>query len=222
MGCGKPALDLSKIDFNQPASKYLENLSFSGAKVQHGHWELFRKAGTADDVELKLSDNGEVSTVYDLIEASDKKKVNFFNYSPIEGMGVEIVEYKNKIAFYSMYLDETKTSEALLKLKEKLGKPIHMVLDTIGKSSPFLPAIIKTFPSDDVKSFKDEFGDDKLSYPVHYIWKKENTLYQFTLLVGKTLITSKIVAIDINAFKDKIIFGYHRPSQDPILGKYLN
>lgn len=222
MGCGKPALDLSAIDFNQPASKYLENLNFSGVKIQHGHWELFAKAGTVDDVDLKLSDKGEISKVYDLIEESDKKKVNFFNYPSIDGMGVEIVEYKNKIAFYSMYLNETKTSEALLKLKEKLGKPIGLVLDTTGKSSPFLPAIVKTFPEDDVKNFKDEFGDDYVSYPVHYIWKKDNTLYQFTLLVGKDTITSKIVAIDINAFKDKIIFGYHRPEQDPILGKYLN
>ena len=222
MGCSNSPLDLSTIDFNQPAAKHLENLSFSKVNVQHGHWELYKKAGTADDVELKLADKGEVSVVYNLIDASDKHKVNFLGYSSIEMIGVEIVEYKNKIAFYSMYLDKTKTPEILLKLKEKLGKPSGLVLDTIRKSSELLFTITKTFPKSDVKSFIDEYGDECFSYPVHYIWKKDNVLYQFTLLVGTELFTSKIVAININAFKDRIIFGYHMPDKDPVLGSYLN
>lgn len=222
IGCNKVTLDLSTVEFSQPASKYLKGLNLSKGEEQYGHWELFKKDTPEDEPELKLVGRAEVSKVYRLTERSNKDQLLFLGYPSIEIMGIDIVEYKNRLVFYSMYPEGTKTTEILSKLKEKLGRPSGVVLDTLGKTNILLPPILKTLPKDDIKYFTDEYGDHQVSFPEHYIWKRNGMLYQFTLLKGTKLITSKIVVIDINAFKDRIIFGYHMPDKDPILRNYLN
>ena len=222
IGCNKMNLDLSTVEFSQPASKYLKGLNISKGEQQYGHWELVKKNMAEHDPELKLVGSAEVSTIYRLTDQSDKDQLSFLGYPSIGMMGIDIVEYKNRLVFYSMYPEGTQTSEILSKLKEKLGKPSGVVLDTLGKINILLPPILKTLPKDDIKYFTDEYGDQQVSFPEHYIWKRNGMLYQFTLLKGTDILTSKIVAIDIKAFKDRIIFGYHMPDKDPILGSYLN
>ncbi|WP_131726221.1 hypothetical protein [Chryseobacterium sp. Leaf405] len=219
IGCNKTTLDLGKIDFSQPASVYLKG---SKGELQYGHWELAKNDAAQDDPKLKLVGRSEISTVYRITNSSEKNQFSFLGYPSIEMMGIEMVEYKNKLVFYSMYPEGKKTPEILLKLKEKLGKPSGVVLDTLGKTNILLPPILKTLPKNDIKYFTDEYGDQQVSFPEHYIWKRNGMLYQFTLLKGTKIVTNKIVAIDINAFKDRIIFGYHMPDKDPILGNYLN
>jgi len=222
MGCSTSSLDLSTIDFSQPASNYLIDLSSCKGEIQYGHWEVFKKDSAEDDLELKLVGKKEVSKVYRITKPSDKNQFSFFGYPSTGMMGIDIVEYQNKIAFYSMYPEGNKTAEILLKLKEKLGKPSGVVLDTLAKASVLLPPILKTLPKEDIKYFTDEYDDQQVSFPEHYIWKKDGVIYQFTILQGSQVISSKIVAIDIKAFKDRIIFGYHMPDKDPILAKFLN
>lgn len=221
IGCNKSTLDLSTIDFSQPASEYLKDISPSKGEIQYGHWELVKNNSAEDDLELKPVGKEEVSKVYHITDPSDKSQFSFFGYPSIGMMGIEIVEYQNKIAFYSIYPEGSKTSEILLKLKQKLGEPSGVILDTLGKTNILLPPILKTLPKDDITYFTDEYDDQQVSFPEHYIWKRNGMIYQFTLLQGSQVVSSKIVAIDIKAFKDRIIFGYHVPDKDPVLGRFL-
>ncbi|SIQ01357.1 hypothetical protein SAMN05421682_10211 [Chryseobacterium indoltheticum] len=194
MGCNKSTLDLSTIDFSQPASEYLKDISPSKGEMQYGHWELIKNNSAEDDLELKLVGKEEVSKVYHITGPSDKSQFSFFGYPSIGMMGIEIVEYQNKIAFYSIYPEGSNTSEILLKLKQKLGEPSGVVLDTLAKTNILLQPILKTLPKDDIIYFTDEY-DQQVSFPEHYIWKRNGMIYQFTLLQGSEVVSSNKLLI---------------------------
>ena len=217
MSCSGQSLDLSKIDFSKPAADYLGKLELSDVKTQKGHWEL---TGTDEDHEPVLKDNGETSKVYSFNDASDMAKLNFSGHAFDNAVGGRIVEYKGKVVFYSFYLDKRKTFDVLNNLKELLGKPSGYVQDTISVSNTAVSLLKKGLPAADVKVVKDEMGE-QFVYPEQFIWKKDNVIYQYTLVDGTTVIEGKIVAIEVNAFKDRIIFGYHLPDENPVLSPYI-
>lgn len=219
-GCKGKILDLADIDFNQPAKTYLKRLDISRVDVQKGHWEVNVKGN--DDVELQLKDGGEQSAHYVLMDQSDKTQVRFFSYNLDPVSPAKIVEYKNKVAFYNCYLETGKTFEILNKLKEKLGQPTELVMDTIPlENNNIAEVLLKGLPKTDATVVNDDLGDRNLAYPRVYVWKKGAVLYQYTLDRRINDVGNVMVAISLDAFKDRIIVGYHALGKDPILGKYL-
>ncbi|MBB6270089.1 hypothetical protein HDF26_000516 [Pedobacter cryoconitis] len=217
MSCSAQSLDLSQIDFNRPAGQYLDKLNISAVEQQKGHFEILKNG---DKVRLELKDNGEVCTIYTLREAGDAAQIRFSGFSLEPDAGGRIISYKDKIAFYNCHPDRTRTFEVLSKLKEMLGKPDEIVTDTLSLNDGTAPLLSKKLPATDFKIFKDEFGE-YITCPRHYIWKKGDMIYQYTFIRGSKTIANDLVAMNIQAFKDRIIFGFHNPAQDPVLSKYV-
>ena len=75
VSCEKP-LDISKIDFEKPATIYLDDKKVSRLEHQKGSWKLiYLKNGEFDDVKLK--DDGKRSSHYYFLTEDELKQICF-------------------------------------------------------------------------------------------------------------------------------------------------
>lgn len=217
VSCKEKHLDLAQIDFNRPANEYTSKFSASNVNVQKGHWEVTKNGM---DFSVHLKDDGEVSTNYIFSDPKDRGQLQFDVYHLAPNSGARIVEYKEKIVFYNFGLAADKTFDVLKTLKTKLGVPTEVIPDTLAAKDPNLAVLSKSIDKNDMQTVKGKSGEDRVTYPAHYVWKKAHIIYQYTLLPADNTVGNDLMAIDINAFKARIISGYQDPKDTPVLGKY--
>lgn len=220
MSCTTKSQDLSTIDFNKDAETYLSGLSFSSKTEQKGHYEA---VVNGEDASLKLVDKGELSTNYVFMGEKNTAQLNYGGIPINDVMGTAISVYDNKIAFMRINAKNDQSIALLDVLKKKLGNPTEIVksennpFNAIDKSQKLL---LEKLPNE-TKKVKDDLDDDYITYPEHFIWNKNDIIYQLTFSPTGDYVSSQLVVISKKAFKDKIIMGYHVPDKDPILSKYL-
>ncbi|UOX35500.1 hypothetical protein LXD69_08245 [Flavobacterium sediminilitoris] len=213
--------DLSKIDDKTEVSKTLNSLNISDVQTQNGYWELVKKG---EKVEAILQDNGNISTVYSLKDEQDQKLFNFDNFNIEKNTGGKIVENSNKIVFVNIVLENIETFNVLKKLKEKLGNPDQIINDSVfyNEEDDKVKLVLKNYEKNDIKIKKDEFEDEYLIYPLHYVWNINGYIYKYTLFINEASFSNDLVIISNKAFNEKLIFGYHNPKEDSIFKKYYN
>ncbi|KIX21645.1 hypothetical protein SY27_08085 [Flavobacterium sp. 316] len=213
--------DLSKIDDKTEVSKTLNSLNISDVQTQNGYWELVKKG---EKVEAVLQDNGNISTVYSLKDEQDQKLFNFDNFNIEKNTGGKIVENSNKIVFVNIVLENIETFNVLKKLKEKLGNPDQIINDSVfyNEEDDKVKLVLKNYEKNDIKIKKDEFEDEYLIYPLHYVWNINGYIYKYTLFINEASFSNDLVIISNKAFNEKLIFGYHNPKEDSIFKKYYN
>lgn len=213
--------DLSKIDDKTEVSKTLNSLNISDVHTQNGYWELVKKG---EKVEAVLQDNGNISTVYSLKDEQDQKLFNFDNFNIEKNTGGKIVENSNKIVFVNIVLENIETFNVLKKLKEKLGNPDQIINDSVfyNEEDDKVKLVLKNYEKNDIKIKKDEFEDEYLIYPLHYVWNINGYIYKYTLFINEASFSNDLVIISNKAFNEKLIFGYHNPKEDSIFKKYYN
>lgn len=214
-GCNSQTVDLDKIDFN--GHPHLEKLKISKVENQKGHWVL---NSSSSDGGLALS-GGENSVQYTLRTPEELSQV-VFNNLPLDDIGAKLVEYNGKLVFAKLSVNKNKTFELLNYLKQKLGKPDQTFDSLAYDKNNAEVKLLETNLKEDLKKSKDEYDDEMILYPYQNVWLKGNLIYQYTLVREKGAFSNTLVIISKEAFKDKIIFGYHNPEHDPILGKYVN
>lgn len=213
--------DLSKIDDKTEVGKTLNSLNISDVQTQNGYWELVKKG---EKVEAVLQDNGNISTVYSLKDEQDQKLFNFDNFNIEKNTGGKIVENSNKIVFVNIVLENIETFNVLKKLKEKLGNPDQIINDSVfyNEEDDKVKLVLKNYEKNDIKIKKDEFEDEYLIYPLHYVWNINGYIYKYTLFINEASFSNDLVIISNKAFNEKLIFGYHNPKEDSIFKKYYN
>ena len=219
LSCKNQKLDLSSININEMASVYLNKIKVVKAEVQKGFWK-FEPNNMGGN--LTLIDNGEISTSYTFLLSSEEEQINYLKYKLKPGSGGVIVENRNKIVFYRFEFEWKNTFEVLKNIKVKLGKPSGIIIDSIPADIKSVQILQKYLPKDEYWFKKNEFGEKMFYYPIHYIWLVDNCIFHYTLIKTTDLIANQLIFITIDAYKRQLIFGYHNPSKDPILSKYLN
>ena len=211
--------DLSKIDDKTAVSTTLDNLNIANAQTQNGYWEIVNKGAK---VEAILQDNGSISTIYSLKGEQEEKLFAFANFNIEKNTGGKIVESSNKIVFVNIALEKAETFKVLKKLKETLGNPDQIINDSVfyNAANNKVKLILKHVEQDDVKIQKDEFEDEYLVYPLHFVWNINGYIYKYTLFINEIAFSNDLVILSNKAFNEKLIFGYHNPKEDPIFKKY--
>lgn len=214
-GCNSQTIDLDKIDFHE--NPHLERLKISRVEPQKGHWVVNQ---SGNDVSLVLS--GEENSVdYTLITPKELAQVNFNNL-PLDEIGVKLVEYKGKLGFVRLSVDKSKTFVLFDYLKRKLGKPDQTFDDLSYDQNNAAVKLLETNLKADIKKSKNEYDDEMIAYPYQNVWVKGDLIYQYTLVrTAKDAFANVLVIIAKDALNDKIILGYHNPTKDPILSKYV-
>lgn len=213
--------DLSDLNEKKEVNKNLKKLDISNIKIQKGYWKLINKD---KKIEAELSNDDNISTIYNLKDYKDEQNFHFDNVNIQKETGGLIVENKGKIAFVNISLDNTKTFNVLKKLKESLGKPDQVISEKTyyDLKDEKLKLILKEFDSNEISKIKDEFDDEYLVYPLHYIWNMDGYIYKYTLFITEKNCSNNLIIISNKAFNEKLIFGYHNPKDDPIFKKYYN
>lgn len=213
--------NLSEIYNRTEVNKTLNKLNISNVQTQNGYWELVKKG---EKVEAELKNNGSVSTIYSLKGEQNEKLFNFYNFNIEKNTGGKIVENSSKIVFVNIVLENVETFNVLKKLKEKLGKPDQIINDSVfyNKEDDKVKLVLKNFEKNDIKIKKDEFEDEYLVYPLHFVWSINDYIYKYTLFINEASFSNDLVMISNKAFNEKLIFGYHNPKEDPIFKKYYN
>ncbi|NHN27604.1 hypothetical protein FIA58_018135 [Flavobacterium jejuense] len=213
--------DLSEIYNKTEVNKTLNKLNISNVQTQNGYWELVKKG---EKVEAELKNDGSISTIYSLKGEQNEKLFNFYNFSIEKNTGGKIVENSDKIVFVNIVLENVETFNVLKKLKEKLGNPDQIINDSVfyNAEDDKVKLVLKNFVKNDIKTKKDEFEDEYLIYPLHFVWNTNGYIYKYTLFINETSFSNDLVIISNKAFNEKLIFGYHNPKQDPIFKKYYN
>lgn len=217
----KNSIDLSQINTINDINKTIKKLGISNSKTQDGSWELIKEEGK---IRVELQKNGNISTIYNLMDLKDEENFYFGEFKIEKGTGGKIVENNNKIAFVEIALEKDKTFIFLKILKKKFGIPDQIIEDQIyyDLKNDKIRLLEKQFDSNEIRKIKDEFDDEYLIYPLHYIWEKEGFIYKYTVFTNEISFSNNLVIISQEAFKNKIIFGYHNPENDPIFKKYYN
>lgn len=146
-------------------------MSIRNVQTKNGYWEIVK---TGEKVEAKLRDNGNISTIYSLKGEQEEKLFAFANFNIKKNTGGKIVENGNKIVFVNITLEATETFKVLEHLKEKLGIPDQIISDSVfyNAADDKVNLILKTVEQDNVKIQKDEFEDEYLVYPLHFVWNQ--------------------------------------------------
>lgn len=222
ISCNNKELDLSKIDFNQKASIYLDDLNVYKKEEQKGHYVLDYQN---DEVSLGLKDDGERVVKYTFMEEKNTNQLNYSGLRVNDVMGVSISVYDEKISFMRIHVKNTQTLEFFDVLKKKLGNPTEILIkDGVNFDDKNISQkmLIEKMPNQ-AKKYKDEVLEQfYFSYPEHFIWVDSDIIYQLTIVPVGNYISNSLVVISKKALKDKVIFGFHNPNEDPILSKYLN
>ncbi|WP_417873771.1 hypothetical protein [Xanthomarina gelatinilytica] len=213
--------DLSKIDDKTEVNTTLDNLNIANAQTQNGYWEIVKQGAK---VEAKLQVNGNISTIYSLKGEQEEKLFAFADFNIEKNTGGKIVENSNNIVFVNIALEKAETFRVLKKLKETLGTPDQVINDSVfyNAADDKVKLILKNVEQRDVKIQKDEFEDDYLVYPLHFVWNINGYIYKYTLFINETAFSNDLVILSNTAFNEKLIFGYHNPKEDPIFKKYHN
>lgn len=213
--------DLSKIDDKTEVNTTMNNLNIANVQTQNGYWEIVKKGAK---VEAKLQDNGSISTIYSLKGEQEEKLFAFANFNIEKNTGGKIVENSNKIVFVNIALENVETFKALKKLKETLGNPDQIINDSVfyNAADDKVKLILKHVEQNDIKVQKDEFEDEYLVYPLHFVWNINGYIYKYTLFINEIAFSNDLVILSNTAFNEKLIFGYHNPKEDPIFKKYHN
>ena len=213
-------IDLSMLDDAIDVKTALDNKSIRNVQTQNGYWEIVK---TGEKVEAKLRDNGNISTIYSLKGEQEEKLFAFANFNIKKNTGGKIVENGNKIVFVNITLEATETFKVLEHLKEKLGIPDQIISDSVfyNAADDKVNLILKNVEQDNVKIQKDEFEDEYLVYPLHFVWNQNGYIYKYTLIINETSFSNDLVILSKKAFNDKLIFGYHNPKEDPIFKVYF-
>lgn len=211
--------DLSKIDDNTEINSIMNNLNIANVQTQNGYWEIEKKGAK---VEAQLHDNGSISTIYSLKDEQEEKLFAFADFSIKKNSGGKIVANSNKIVFVNIALENAETFEVLKQLKETLGNPDQIINDSVfyNAADEKVKLILKNVAQDDVKIQKDEFEDEYLVYPLHFVWNINGFIYKYTLFINEIAFSNDLVILSTKAFNEKLIFGYHNPKEDPIFKKY--
>lgn len=221
MSCTSNSQDLSIIDFNKNAETYLDGLTFSSKTEQKGHYEAVING---EDASLKLIDKGEVSTNY-VFMGENTAQLNYGGLAINDVMGSSLNVYEDKIAFMRINVKNEQSIALLDLLKKKLRTPTEIIksdnnhYDETDKSQRLL---LDKLPNE-TKKIKDDLLDEYyLTYPEHFIWDKNEVIYQLTFSPTGSYVTNQLVVISKKALKDKIIIGFHNTDKDSILSKYMN
>ena len=212
---------MSKLNNKTEVKESLNKINISSIKTQNGYWELTKKDGKVD---LELHNDGNISTIYNLNNLKDRAHF-YFDDIPIDINTVgTIVENKNTIAFINVSFESNETFNILKKIKKVLGKPDQVINDKVfyNIKQNQVKLILKNFDSNEVNLDKDEFEDEYLFYPLHYIWNVNGYIYKYTLIINENSFNNDFIIISNTAFNEKLIFGYHNPQEDPLLKKYYN
>lgn len=211
--------DLFKIDDKTAVNTTMNNLDIANVQTQNGYWEIVNKGAK---VEAKLQNNGSISTIYSLKGEQEEKLFAFANFNIEKNTGGKIVENNNKIVFVNIALEKAETFKGLKKLKETLGNPDQIINDSVfyNAADDKVKLILKHVDQYDLKVQKDEFEDEYLVYPLHFIWNINGYIYKYTLFINETTFSNDLVILSNKAFNEKLIFGYHNPKEDPIFKKY--
>ena len=222
VSCNNEAkVDLSKIESLENTHNILKKMNVSNIQIQDGYWEVIKKN---DKLDLKLHNNGNISTIYNLNTRKDRKKFYFDDIAINENLGGKIIENKNTIAFVDVNFENVETFNILRKLKNNLGQPDQILKQNIfyKTNDRQVKTILKVFENKEYNLKKDEFDDKYLFYPLHYIWNVNGYIYKYTLQINEISFNNNLVIISNKAFNEKLIFGYHNPKEDMILKKYYN
>ncbi|MGO3183413.1 MAG: hypothetical protein ACTIJ9_11330 [Aequorivita sp.] len=220
LSCNSQTLDLSTINFNQTNQKQLKQLKYSKVENQKGHY-VVKEIG--DDVDVLLEGN-EISSHYYLRTKEEVSQVAFTPYVIDDEIGVKLVSYQGELAFADFAILNKETFEVLKHLTKELGTP-DQTFNTIAykKDSPEVQLLLNNLEmGKSLKEVEDDYGDKMLAYPYQNVWIKGDLIYQLTLGRGMETYSNTLIIISKKALEDKIIFGYHNPTKDPILSKYLN
>lgn len=220
VSCNSQTLDLSTIDFSQTTEKQLDHLKCSKDEHQKGHYVVEYKG---DDVDVYLEGN-ESSTHYYLRTKEEVSQVSFSPFKIDEEIGVKLVSYEDQLVFADFSILNEETFKVLKYLTKELGIP-DQTFNTIAynEDSSEVQLLLNNLEmGKSLKEVEDDYGDIMLAYPYQNVWVKENLIYQLTLGRGMDSFSNSLIIISKKALEDKIIFGYHNPTKDPILSKYLN
>lgn len=213
--------DLSKIDHKTEVNTTLDNLNIANVQTQNGYWEVVKKGAK---LEAQLQDDGSISTIYSLKGEQEEKLFAFADFHLKKNTGGKIVVNSNKIAFLHIALENAETFKVLKQLKETLGTPDQIINDSVfyNAADDKVKLILKNVEQEDVKIQKDEFEDEYLVYPLHFVWNINGYIYKYTLFINEIAFSNDLVILSNKAFNEKLIFGYHNPQEDPIFKKYHN
>ncbi|QCE42455.1 hypothetical protein [Psychroserpens sp. NJDZ02] len=213
LGCKPETLNLDTINFQ--AQDLLKSIKTSKVENQIGAWSL-------DSSKSPFLEGDKTSTHYYFRTPDEIKQLNFNNL-PLDDIGAKLVTLDNKLIFASFSLEKENTFDVYNHLEQKLGAP-QQTFNTIAydKSNDEVLIILNNLTEKQgVKKIIDEYDDELITYPYQNTWIKNNIIYQYTLIRGKEAFSNKLVIITKEALTEKIIFGYHNSTNDPILGKYL-
>ena len=219
MGCGSKKLDLSTVDFSKSADTYLNGIHPTANTAQKGHYEI---EGSGDHVNLALKDQGERIEKYTFMDETAVKQLNYGGIPINPVLGAAICVYNGKIGFMRLQAAQGRSLDLFLVLKKQLGAPTEVITDSVRfeDGNVAQKEFLESLPAYS-KKIKDDMDDVYLHYPQNIIWIKGDLIYQLTLSPVEKNINNTLVVITRKAFKDKVIFGYHVPDQDPILSKYM-
>lgn len=222
IGCSNSTtLDLSKVDFNENANQYIDGLKFYSKETQNGHFEIKSNKG---NVALDLVNNGENVVKYVFTEEGNTKQLNYQGLEIDKDLGAKISTYQDKVAFISFSVDKNKVIDFIKILKKDLGDEKDIIynqrLSKVFKQSLFID--LSGISTNFIKKGKDDQGNDVISYPQNIIWLKNDVIYQLTLDPLDNSINNTLTIITKKALNDKVIFGYHNISNDPLLKNYIN
>lgn len=218
--CTTQTIDFRSIDTNNTSLlESLKTLQCEKIESQKGHWNI---SIDNDDVVKELVGD-EISTHYVFRSPEEIGQIKFDRF-PLDDFPVKVVSYDKRVSFASMSFKRESSFQALISLKQKLGEPDRVYKDIpYDKEDVEVKLLLEAldFDSEDLKKTTDEYDDTILSFPEHSIWGSDDFIFMYTLLRGRESYGNSLVIINKKVFKDKIIFGYHNPEEDPILKDYL-
>lgn len=219
-GCTKHTLDLSKVDFNQDSSLYLNELDIYSKTEQNGHYVVQH---IGDAVSLELEDDGERVVKY-VFMGEGTKQLHYSGLKINQNIGASISLYSGKISYIRASIENSHTLDFLALLKKQLGTPaktLHKEGVNFDEKNSSQKMLLEKLPKE-TKKYKDDILEQYyVSYPEYYIWTKNSIIYQLTLSPLGNYIDNSLVIISKKALKDRVIEGFHNPEQDPILSNYL-
>lgn len=94
-------------------------------------------------------------------------------------------------------MEATETFKVLEHLKEKLGIPDQIISDSVfyNAADDKVNLILKNVEQDNVKIQKDEFEDEYLVYPLHFVWNQNGYIYKYTLIINETSFSNDLVIL---------------------------
>jgi len=214
IGCKPSTVDIDTISFLD--KNIIKNLKVVKKETQKGNWTF-----NEDMKPVLKGDN--ISTHYYFRTPEELSQLEY-NEFPISDLGAKLVTIDDRLVFARFSLNKDKTFDVFNHLEQKLGVP-DQTFDSIGitESNAVEVKLLENnlTKKQGLEKTTDEYDDAILKYPYQNTWIKDNIIYQFTLARSREAFGNTLLIISKQALKDKVIFGYHNPTKDPILGKYL-